>query len=79
MFEDRKPEIFVCATGEHAISCRGCKPWGAIKVVMSELGRASMLPMSLQQAEDARKRYGILAVGLTHSRGVAGIITGEGK
>jgi hypothetical protein len=48
-------------------------------VFMSELGRASMLAMSLQQAEDARKRYGILAVGLTRSRGVAGIITGEGK
>jgi hypothetical protein len=32
---------------------------------------------SLQQAEEARRRYGGMVVGLIHSRGVAGVMPGE--
>ena len=32
---------------------------------------------SFQQAEEARRKYGGMAVGLTHSRGVAGVTPGE--
>ena len=32
---------------------------------------------SFQQAEEARRKYGGMAVGLTHSRGVAGVMPGE--
>jgi len=31
---------------------------------------------SFQQAEEARRKYGGMAVGLTHSRGVAGVMPG---
>ena len=33
---------------------------------------------SFQQAEEARRKYGGRAVGLTHSRGVAGVMPGAG-
>jgi hypothetical protein len=32
---------------------------------------------SFQQAEEARRKYGDMVVGLTHSRGVAGVMPGE--
>ena len=32
---------------------------------------------SFQQAEDARRKYGDMVVGLTHSRGVVGVMPGE--
>ena len=36
--------------------------------------RHAVLKRSLQQAEEARRRYGGMAVGLTHSRGVDGVM-----
>jgi len=33
---------------------------------------------SFQQAEEARRKYGDMAVGLTHSRGVIGVMPDEG-
>ena len=36
-----------------------------------------VLKRSLQQAEEARRRYGGVAVGPTHIRGVAGVMSGE--
>ena len=32
---------------------------------------------SIQQAEEARRKYGDVVVGLTHSRGVVGVMPGE--
>jgi hypothetical protein len=32
---------------------------------------------SFQQAEEARRKYGDMVVGLTHSRGVVGVMPGE--
>jgi hypothetical protein len=34
---------------------------------------------SFQQAEEARRKYGDTAVGLTHSRGVTGVMPGESR
>jgi len=36
-----------------------------------------VLELSLQQAEEARRRYGSVAVGPTYIRGVAGVMSGE--
>jgi len=37
----------------------------------------AVLERSLQQAEEARRRYGGMAVGPTYIRGVAGVMSGE--
>jgi len=34
---------------------------------------------SFQQAEEARRKYGDMVVGLTHSRGVVGVMPGESQ
>jgi len=39
----------------------------------------AVLERSLQQAEEARWRYGGMAVGPTHSRGVAKVMFGESQ
>jgi hypothetical protein len=39
----------------------------------------AVLERSLQQAEEVRRRYGSVAVGPTHIRGVAGVISGESR
>ena len=71
-----------CGTryGECVATCRGLSPWQVIQRFASELGRAMSLlkgkpPTSRKKA---RKRYGGMAVGPTHSRGVVGVMSGEG-
>jgi hypothetical protein len=39
----------------------------------------AVLERSLQQAEEVRRRYGSVAVGPTHSRGVAEVMFGESR
>ena len=64
--------------GECAAPCRGLSPWQVIQRFASELGRAMSLPKgSFQQAEEARRKYGDTAVGLTHSRGVGRAMPAE--
>ena len=41
--------------------------------------RHAVLKRSLQQAEEARRRYGGMAVGLTHGRGVNGVMSIESQ
>ena len=38
-----------------------------------------VLELSLQQAEEVRRRYGSVAVGPTYIRGVAGVMSGESR
>jgi hypothetical protein len=38
-----------------------------------------VLERSLQQTEEVRRRYGSVAVGPTHIRGVAGVMSGESR
>ena len=69
-----------CVRVSAATPCRGLSPWQVIQRFASELGRAMPLPRgSLQQAEEARRRYGGTAVGPTHSRGVVGVMPGAGS
>jgi hypothetical protein len=66
--------------GECGTPCRGLSPRQVIQRSGSELGRAMPLPSgSLQQAGEARRRYGGTAVGPAHSRGVAGVMPGAGS
>jgi len=57
---------------------RGLSPWHDIERKHQELGRTMSFPgRSLQQAGEARRRYGDMVVGLTHSRGVIGVMPDE--
>ena len=65
--------------GECVASCRGQSPWQVIQRFASELGRAMSLPSEASnEAEEVRRRYGGMAVGPVHSRGVAGVMPGAG-
>ena len=56
---------------------RGLRPWHDIARKRQELGRTMSFPeRSHQQAEEARRWYGDMVVGLTHSRGVIGVMPG---
>ena len=60
--------------------CRGLSPWRANERSILELGRTeSFRKEAAKEAEEAMKRYGVSVVGLTHSRGVAGVIPGGAK
>jgi hypothetical protein len=63
--------------GEAVTPCRGLRPWQGVERCASEPGRAMPLSMSRRQAEEARKRYGGMAVGPGHSRGVVVVMRGE--
>ena len=67
--------------GERVAACRGLSPWQVIQRFASELGRAMSLPEGKPPTsrEKARRRYGGMAVGPTHSRGVAGVMTVAGN
>jgi hypothetical protein len=57
---------------------RGLRPWHDTERKHQELGRTMSFPeRSLQQAGEARRRYGDMVVGLTHSRGVIGVMPDE--
>ena len=57
---------------------RGLSPWHDTEWKHQELGRTMSFPLrSFQQAEEARRRYGDMVVGLTHSRGVIGVMPDE--
>jgi len=64
--------------GECVVPGRGLSPWQVIQRFASELGRAVPFPREASnEAEKARRRYGGMAVGPTHSRGVVGVMPGE--
>ena len=66
--------------GECAAPCRGLSPWQVIQRFASELGRAVPFPKEASnEAEEVRRRYDGMAVGPTRSRGVAGVMPGEGR
>jgi len=68
------------AIGEPAAACRGLSPWQAIELSTSELGRAMPFPKEASnKLKRRRRRYGGMAVGPAHSRGVAGVMPGAGE
>ena len=66
--------------GECVMPGRGPSPWQVIQRFASELGRAVPFPTEASnEAEEARRRYGGMAVGLTHGRGVNGVMSIESQ
>ena len=67
-----------CVRGEHIGGVPGSKSMAGNPTVHIGTWENHIAPKrSFQQAEEARRKYGDTAVGLTHSRGVVGVMPGE--
>ena len=70
--------IAACVYGECADDVPGSKAMVGNRTVHTVTRDSRAVPEgSFRQAEEARRRYGGMAVGLTHSRGVVGVMPGE--
>jgi len=72
-----KPEtrIAACVNGKCASDVPGSKSMVGNLIVCTGTWDSHVAPnRSFQQAEEARRKYGDMAVGLTHSRGVDGVM-----
>ena len=68
----------VCVKGEQVSSVPGSKSVADKPIVHIGTWESRIAPdRSFQQAEKARRKYGDTAVGLTHIRGVGGVIPAE--
>jgi hypothetical protein len=57
---------------------RGLRPWYDTARKQQELGRTMpILRRSIRQAEEARRKQAGMVVGLTHSRGVVGVMPSD--
>jgi hypothetical protein len=66
-----------CAKGEHVSGVSGSKSMAGNRTVHIGTWESHAVPIgSFQQAEEARRRYGSMAVGPAHIRGVAGVMPG---
>ena len=69
--------IAACVKGEHGSDVPGSESMAGNLTVHIGTWESRVAPNgSLQQAEEARRRYGSMAVGPAHSRGVAGVMPG---
>ena len=76
-FHDLEASIGMHAKGECISACRGLSPWRANELTILELGRTEAFRTeAAKEAEEVTKQYGASVVGLTHSRGVAGVMPG---
>jgi hypothetical protein len=67
-----------CVKGECVSGVPGSKSMAGNLTVHIGTWENHIVPKrSFQQAEEARRKYGDMVVGLTHSRGVAGVMPGE--
>ena len=70
--------IAACVTGEHDGGVPGSQSMAGNRTVHIGTWESHVAPDgSFQQAGEARRRYGDMAVGLTHSRGVGGVMSVE--
>ncbi len=70
----------VCVKGEHNSGVPGSKSVAGNPTVRIGTWENHIAPnRSFQQAEEARRKYGDMVVGLTHSRGVVGVMPGESR
>ncbi len=70
--------IAACVYGECAVDVPGSKAMAGNLTVHTGTWESRAVPNgSFRQAEEARRKYGGMAVGLTHSRGVVGVMLGE--
>ena len=76
-FSIRKPVSLHTIIGECGSGVPGSKSIAGHSTVHNGTWEShAVLERSLQQAEEARRRYGGVAVGPTYSRGVAGVMPG---
>ena len=76
-FHFLEASIAACVNGECASDVPGSESMAGNPTVHIGTWESRVAPNgSLQQAEEARRRYGGMAVGPTHSRGVAGVMPG---
>ena len=67
-----------CVKGEHVSSVPGSESAAVKPTVHIGTWESRIAPnRSFQQAEEARRKYGDTAVGLTHSRGVSWVMPAE--
>jgi hypothetical protein len=77
-----KPEtsIAACVNGKCVSNVPGSKSMVGNRIVFTGTWDSHVAPnRSFQQAEEARRKYGDMAVGLTHSRGVIGVMPVESQ
>jgi hypothetical protein len=79
-FSIRKPAALHAITASVSATCRGRRPWRVTQGFTAELGRAISLPKEASNEPKRRRRkYGDMAVGLTHIRGVNGVMPIESQ
>ena len=76
-FHSLEASIAACVNGEHVSGVPGSKSVAGNLTVHIGTWENHIVPdESFQQAEEARRKYGDMVVGLTHSRGVVGVMPG---
>ena len=76
-FHFLEASIAACVNGECVSDVPGSESMAGNRTVHIGTWESRVAPnRSLQQAEEARRRYGGMAVGPAHSRGVAGVMPG---
>ena len=72
--------IATCVKGECVSGVPGSKSVAGNSTVHIGTWENHIVPnRSFQQAEEARRKYGDMVVGLTHSRGVVGVMPGASR
>ena len=76
-FHFLEASIATCVKGECVSGVPGSKSMAGNRTVHVGTWENHIVPpRSFQQAEEARRKYGDMVVGLTHIRGVAGVMPG---
>jgi len=77
-FHFLEASIAACVKGEHVSDVPGSESMAGNRTVHIGTWENHIVPRgSFLQAEEARRKYGDMVVGLTHSRGVVGVMPGE--
>jgi len=77
-FHFLEASIATCVKGEYVSDVPGSESVAGKLTVHIGTWENHIVPnRSFQQAEEARRKYGDMVVGLTHSRGVVGAMPGE--
>ena len=79
-FHNLEASSATCVRGECVSGVPGSKSMAGNPTVHIGTWENHIVPnRSFQQAEEARRKYGDMVVGLTHSRGVVGVMPGESR
>jgi len=79
-FHFLEASIATCVRGECVSDVPGSESMAGNPTVHIGTWENHIVPnRSFQQAEEARRKYGDMVVGLTHSRGVVGVMPGESR